>query len=75
MIEYIICKNCMHNLSVNDIARVYPKKQFSSKIEICLHDVLCSLRGREIEFYSCCSDQGGHAKDETCDMWRAHNEM
>ena len=29
----------------------------------------------EVSYYNCCSDQGGHAKDETCDMWRAYNEM
>jgi hypothetical protein len=23
-------------------------------------------------YFTCCWDQGGHSKDETCDMWRAH---
>ena len=28
----------------------------------------------EVRYFTCCSDQGDHAKDETCDMWRAHQE-
>jgi hypothetical protein len=29
---------------------------------------------QQVRVFNCCRQAGGHAKDETCDMWKANQE-